>query len=126
MSADAYEFSRVLSCPVASKKEPGFQLTAAAVLGERIIAACDDGSLRIFDAEGVGEDAGRELRLIEVLSRAFAGGGGGAVAKGAQPPAARSMQAVPEWGVLLSLVGKKRGDWAQLHAAESGICAGGW
>lgn len=108
MSADAYEFTRVLSCPLASKKEPGYQLTAAAVLGDRVLAACDDGALRIFDAKGVGEDAGRELHLLEVLPRAYPiGSGANSSAKGAPLPVARAMQVVPEWGVLLSLVGER-------------------
>jgi ABC-type sugar transport system ATPase subunit len=70
--SDAFELQRVLSVPPATKKDAGFCLTAGAVYGERVLCGCDDGALRIYGAEGVGDDSGRELRLLE-LARALAG-----------------------------------------------------
>ena len=108
--SDAFELQRVLSVPAATKKDAGFCLTAGAVYGERVLCGCDDGALRIYGAEGVGDDSGRELRLLETLPRFAAppakpGAAPAASAAGGAGAGIRALQVVAEWGVLLALVG---------------------
>jgi len=51
---DTFDFERIFSAPSGPK---GWGLTAAAVLGDRLLLACDDGALRIAAADGRACDA---------------------------------------------------------------------
>ena len=117
--SDAFELQRVLSVPLATKRDAGFCLTVGAVYNERVLCGCDDGALRIYGAEGVGDDSGRELRLLETLPRFAAppGKAGAAGAGGGAGAGIRALQVVAEWGVLLALVGA-------CAAARAGTFAG--